>query len=295
MDKNSMIDSKKLQEKCDVHRMPRGMQAVHRNYGLWILSSGNTQTISDSYHYTPPRYFEYFSISHMYGGKGRLWLPPDSKYDISEGNCVIIPPQSVNRYGGINGHSYKEDAICFTGPIADMLFKSGILSAGVFELGRARLLLPIHHLASDPAMDSQINANIALQKLLIDIYNINKKMKTHNNTSASIITLLLKTIKEQIERWWTVEEMAEFCGFSKDQFRRIFKKHTGILPKLYLDRLKLQKAAEGLISSNMKIADIAKQFDYKDCYHFSRRFKSVIGFSPRRYRQVFGTTIPQNK
>ena len=277
-----------MERTIEVHRMPRGMQTVHRNYGLWILSAGNAKTVVDSYYRTPQRYFEFFSISHMHSGQGRLWLHPDREYEVETGQCIITPPQTVNRYGGVNDNSYEEDSICFTGPIADMLYKTGIIRAGVYELGKARQLLPIQRLVADPAMDSQINANIALQKLLIDIYNDDKKLKISKNSVTSVIEPLLETIKEQIDRWWTVEEMAEFCGLSKDQFRRVFKKHTGMLPKLYLDRLKLQKAAELLISSDAKVADIASQLDYQDCYHFSRRFKNIIGFSPRRYRQVFG-------
>lgn len=284
-----MIDSKKMQEGMDVHRMPKGMQAVHRNYGLWILHSGSGRSPINGFYQTQQRYFEYFSISHMHAGKGMLWLHPDREYEVKPGQCIIMPPQTVNRYGGANGGSYEEDSICFTGPIADMLYKAGVFKAGVFELGKARKLLPIQRLAADPAMDSQINANIALQKLIIDIYNENKQLKTAKDTSASVIAPLLETIKAQIDRWWTVEEMAEFCDLSKDQFRRVFKKHTGMLPKLYLDRLKLLKAAELLISSDANVAEIASQLDYHDCYHFSRRFKAVIGFSPRRYRREFGT------
>lgn len=283
-----MVDSKKSQA-MNVHRIPKGMQAVHRNYGLWILSLGSQKSPVDGFYQTRKRYFEYFSISHLHDGQGRLWLHPDRETDIKEGQCVIISPQMVNRYGGVDGQHYGEDNICFAGPIADMLYQTGVIRAGVFELGKARKLLPIQRLAADPAMDAQINANIALQKLLIDIYNENKKLKVAKDTSASVIEPLLATIKEQIDRWWTVEEMAEFCDLSKDQFRRVFKKYTGMLPKLYLDRLKLQKAAELLISSDAKVAAIAGQLDYRDCYHFSRRFKNIIGFSPRQYRRVFGT------
>lgn len=286
-----MIDSKKMQPSMDVHRMPRGMQTVHRNYGLWILSIGCHQAPIDGYYQTPQRYFEFFSISHMHTGKGRLWVPPDREYEISAGQCVIMPPQTVNRYGGVEGNHYVEDSICFTGPIADMLYKTGIIRAGIFELGRARQLLPIQQLAADPAMDSQINANIALQYLLIDIYNKNKQLRTAGEKASSVIEPLLSAIKDRIDRWWTVEEMAEFCGLSKDQFRRVFRKHTGMLPKIYLDRLKLQKAAELLISTNAKIAEIAERLDYQDCYHFSRRFKNIIGFSPRRYRREFSAKL----
>lgn len=289
MDKNSIINGKKSQKAIEVHRMPqREMQPVHRNYGLWILSSGNCKAVVDGFYRTQMRYFEYFSISHMHSGKGRLWMPPDREYEINPGDCVIMPPQAINRYGGVDGCIYEEDSICFTGPVAEMLYKTGIIRAGLFKLGKARQLLPIQRLASDPARDSQINANIGLQKLLIDIYNNNRILKNSSKTS-SVIDPLLSVLKDGISRWWTVNEMAEYCGLSEDQFRRVFKKYTGMLPKLYIDRLKLRRAAEMLASSDTKVEDIAAQLDYRDCYHFSRRFKRIIGFSPRRYRREFGS------
>jgi AraC-like DNA-binding protein len=270
-------------KKYQVHRMPKGIQQVHKNYGLWIHSSGGSSTNPDSYYECPDRYFEFYSISHMYTGRGKIWLPPDRESELHPGHCVIICPNTINRYGGAFGERYIEDSMRFSGPVADMLRTTGILRDGAFDIGKGRRLLPIIELAQDPAMDSQINANIALQKLLVDIYNETKKL----TTGVSVVDKLIETLKEQIDRWWTVDEMAEFCDLSDDQFRRVFQKHTGVLPKIYLDRLKLQKASELLLASDMKVWDIAAKLGYVDPYHFSRRFKKIIGFSPKAFRKEF--------
>lgn len=288
MDKNDLVDAKKRHHDLMVHKLPDRMRQVHEDYGLWILSYGDNKTPVDGFYRTRKRYFEFYSISHLYSGKGKLWLPPDNLSDIVPGQCVIISPDTINRYGGVDGKYYHEDSICFYGPVADMLFRAGIIKNGVFELGKARLILSIKQLAGDPARDSQINANIALQNLLIEIYNKNKRIETSDKNQSSVIESLLKNVRNQIERWWTVEEMSEFCSLSKDHFRRVFKKHTGMLPKSYIDRLKMQKAAELLISSDRRITEIAEELEYHDCYHFSRRFKQVMGLPPRQYRQQFG-------
>ncbi|MFA7231830.1 MAG: hypothetical protein WC071_11225, partial [Victivallaceae bacterium] len=109
-----MNDDEKMQElrkRCLVHRMPSGIQPVHRNYGLWILHGGIYTAPKGGFYNTPPRYFEYFSISHMHEGNGRLWLPPDKEYQMNPGNCVIISPGTINRYGGAED-CYVEDSIC---------------------------------------------------------------------------------------------------------------------------------------------------------------------------------------
>ena len=278
---------KKPQGFADVHRLPKGMQALHRDYGLWILSVGSHQAPADGFHRTEKRYFEYFSISHMHSGLGRLWLSPGIESTVLPGQCIIITPATINRYGGFQGQPYDEDNICFTGPVADFMRRAGILSDGIFELGNARLLLPVQKLAADPARDSQISANIMLQKLLVDIHLKNKKLQSMNSSTSERVESLLETLKEQSERWWTVAEMAEFCQLSSDQFRRVFLKHTGMLPKIYIDRLKINQAAELLVSSNASVSEISSGLDYQDSYHFSRRFRQLTGISPRKYRTRF--------
>ena len=269
----------------EVHIAPKGIQQIHKDYGLWIIGGGGSKTPIDSYYTCPKRYFEFYSLSHMHDGAGRLWLSPDKEIDVKAGQCVIICPQSVNRYGGVNGQVYDEDSIRFSGPVADMMRKTGIIKDGVFEFGEARRLLPVIKLVSDPARDSQINANIAFQKLLIDIYNENKLQNVVK--SDFVLDKLIETIKEQIDRWWTVSEMADFCNLSDDQFRRVFFKRTGMLPKIYIDRLKIQKAGELLMSNRFKITEIATRLGYVDQYHFSRRFKKITGLSPKEYRKSF--------
>ena len=276
-----------LKAKCEIHRMPREIQPVQQAYGLRIVHTGTHAAPAGGFYRTPNRYFEYYSISYLVEGDGKFWYPPDHELPVKPGQCVIVSPEFINRYGG-DKDKYLEDSICFAGPVADMMSRSGVIRNGIFEMGKGRRLLPIMKLAADPAVDSQLNANFALQRLLFDIYNENKARR---QKESPMVDRLIETMKEQIHRWWTVEEMSDFCGISGNQFRRIFEKQTGILPKIYLDRLKLQKAAEMLTASELSIAAIASELGYVDQYHFSRRFKAVMGFSPKRYRREISSVL----
>ncbi|MCK4983219.1 MAG: hypothetical protein KAS17_09865, partial [Victivallaceae bacterium] len=127
----------------EVHVAPKGIQQIHKNYGLWLIGGGSNKTQIDSYYNCPKRYFEFYSVSHMHDGAGSLWLEPDKEFDVKAGQCVIICPETLNRYGGAYGQVYDEDSIRFAGPAADMMRKAGVVKDGVFEFGEARRLLPI--------------------------------------------------------------------------------------------------------------------------------------------------------
>jgi len=277
MDKNRIMNDKK---KLAVHRTPKGiMQSVHKAYGLMIIGGGTVYSPADSFGGCPLRYFEHYSLSHMHDGAGRLWLD-GKEYDVIPGDAILMTPGTVNRYGGWHGKPYIEDTITFFGPVADMLKKAGVLTAGVIHFGKVRRLLPIQHWQCDPAHASQIKANIELQKLLVDLYLENREPTSGHPE----FELLLTEIKSDISRWWTVADMAEYCGVSDDQLRRIFLKHTGCLPKLYVDRYKLRRAGELLTGTEKNISQIAQELGYLDQYHFSRRFKAIMGLSPQQYR-----------
>lgn len=280
MDKNRIHHDKK---QVLVHRTPRGsMQSVHKAYGLMVLGGGSGfSSAPDSFLRCPKRYFEHYSISHMIEGEGRLWLEDGREFHVEPGDAIVITPGTVNRYGGICGKIYREDNLVFTGPVADMLQKAGVIRNGVFPFGKTRRLLPIQHLQRDPAHSSQIKANIELQKLLVDLYLASLEPVS----GYPLFQQLLTDMKSNPGKWWTVSEMAEICRLSDDQLRRIFLKYTGCHPKRYLERLKMHQAGELLVTTNLPVAVIALNLGYRDPYHFSRRFKIGTGLSPRQFRE----------
>ena len=62
-----------------------------------------------------------------------------------------------------------------------------------------------------------------------------------------------------------------------------FLEKTGQLPKNYIETLKMKKAAE-LYLPEYSVIQTAHKLGYKDQYHFSRRFKKILGYSPSQIR-----------
>ncbi|MCK4983249.1 MAG: helix-turn-helix transcriptional regulator, partial [Victivallaceae bacterium] len=66
----------------------------------------------------------------------------------------------------------------------------------------------------------------------------------------------------------------------------LFRKHTGLAPKEYIDNLKMNRAVEMLNNPQIKIYEIAERLGYVDNYHFIRRFTNFLGQSPGKYRKT---------
>ena len=53
----------------------------------------------------------------------------------------------------------------------------------------------------------------------------------------------------------------------------------------YDKKLKMDRAAQLLLSTNMKTYEIASQLGYKSVQHFSRIFMEYYNYTPMEYRQ----------
>ncbi len=263
-----------------VIRIPGEEKDVHRNYGLRITHYQRESAVA-ARSTVRPRQFNFYSLCHLYRGKGWFWMPNGTKTEVNEGDGVLVTPGVVVDYGAVE-KKWTEDFICFTGPIAEHLFNTNILNTGILRIGNTRRLLPIIEQVIDPSDDAQISANSQLQKLLVDLYLENRPTLLEGKEKT--VADLRSRINQEAEQWWNIEDMAHECNMSVNHLRNIFFKQTGMTPKNYVERLKMMRAAEQLCSNKDPIAEVANNFSYRDPYHFSRAFKRVMGLSPKQYR-----------
>jgi len=273
-----------IMQHANEHSLPKGIQAIHCKYGLWICKfSRASHGLPTNPAKMSMRHFDFYDLSHMFDGHGWYYSPDGKIQEVEKGDGILVTPGFKHKYGGYK-EFYIEDAISFYGPVADSLVNSGIIKNGILKIGQARRLLPIIELAMDHSEDSQLKANIELQKLLLDLYFENKNTVASENP---VFIRLLEEIKKTPERYWSLEIMADFCNLSVSQLKRVFNRRVGMTPKNYVDCLKMQLASEMLTEKHKTVKDIAAALGYSDPYHFSRRFKELKGCSPLKYISRF--------
>ena len=65
-----------------------------------------------------------------------------------------------------------------------------------------------------------------------------------------------------------------------------FKKHTGMSPLAYFNRLKIERACQLLKDTDLKVNQICLKLGIDDQYYFSRLFSKTMGISPTAYRET---------
>lgn len=81
--------------------------------------------------------------------------------------------------------------------------------------------------------------------------------------------------------------VAAASGFSPFHFHRIFKAMTGETPQAYINRLRLEKAANFLVkSTSTSITEIAFLCGFSSSAVFARSFKKHYGLSASQYAQT---------
>ena len=88
------------------------------------------------------------------------------------------------------------------------------------------------------------------------------------------------------ERNFTLMELARLCNSSVFHFARSFSARTGSAPFRLQRTLRLQKARELLLATDLSVGDVGLAVGVENLAHFSRVFREHFGCSPREYRRL---------
>jgi AraC family L-rhamnose operon transcriptional activator RhaR len=86
---------------------------------------------------------------------------------------------------------------------------------------------------------------------------------------------------------WTLPELARRVHLSAPYLCRRFLRDLGISPLRYLERYRLELAAQLLLDSDLTISQITAQVGLADPNYLARRFRAAHGLTPSRYRAAF--------
>ncbi|MBP3041328.1 helix-turn-helix transcriptional regulator [Bacillaceae bacterium Marseille-Q3522] len=84
----------------------------------------------------------------------------------------------------------------------------------------------------------------------------------------------------------SLQDIADFIGFSPYYFTKFFKKNTGMTFITFLNEFRLNKAKWILLNEACPITEVAEMAGFSSVKTFHHLFKTAMGVSPLKYRKT---------
>lgn len=206
--------------------------------------------------------------------------------DIRPGDLVIIFPDIGHHYGPQPGKTWDEYFVCFEGPVFDVWRKRGVLDP-------AR---PVYHLEPLDYWQHRLEEIVApnlpplervcrLQSVLADALT-NYQRDTATERDEEWLTRARALLAADIEQPLYVDNVARKLNISPETFRKKFVRLARVSPYRYRLTRVIDHACRLVHEGRLTNKEIAAQLGFSDEFHFSRRFKQVIGRSPAQFRAL---------
>lgn len=145
-----------------------------------------------------------------------------------------------------------------------------------------------HWFASAVPERDRLLAN-TLERLLLLLRLVDPCAVT-GSTDPRVLRLKLH-MQQYLAAEVTSDDLASLVGLSPSRMIHLFTGEIGISPLRYLERLRLERAAQLLAAPGARIADVAQEVGFADPFHFTRRFTALFRAPPSRWRQQrYGVT-----
>lgn len=82
----------------------------------------------------------------------------------------------------------------------------------------------------------------------------------------------------------TVQQVARMIGHNRTYFSTVFSKTFGIPPAEYINKIRMNRAKDLLLSTSASITEIAYSLGYPNLFTFTRAFKKYFSLPPSEYR-----------
>ncbi|MEA4890032.1 MAG: AraC family transcriptional regulator [Clostridiaceae bacterium] len=108
--------------------------------------------------------------------------------------------------------------------------------------------------------------------------------KTASGKYSSMIKDVTVYIEQHLGESISLDYLADLYQISANYLSRLFKEETGVNFTDYVNRSKLNRAAELLNNSTKNIDEIAETTGFNSSAYFIKKFKQEYGITPKKYR-----------
>jgi AraC-like DNA-binding protein len=258
---------------------------------LHICSIGYYPKAKDHYTYRKKGLPENF-LFYCVDGEGWYQIGKQ-RYKVATNEFFILPQNTEHSYGSSQEQPWSIYWIHFGGDSLPELNEVHAVQQHFkpFYVKNNGDVLPLFSkmyktLELGYSIDNLLFANMCLSHFLaLFIYNARHYAGSANEKIDCVDSAIL-FMQEKINENISLNELSSQHNYSVSRFSNLFRQKTGYAPIDYFVQMKMQKACQQLNFTDRSVKDIAFSMGFDDPYYFSKRFRTIIGMSPKKYRSL---------
>lgn len=236
----------------------------------------------------------YYGIQYNQSGTLELQIGDGPKRLVSGPLVFITHPGAQFTYHLMPGEKHNYYAVCFMGGRVRKFIEGGLLSLEpeVYPIhDREKFMQTILDLMTKRCRGQKDICVNLLENLLLQIKDSREQDQAVSLTpyQAEELKKLAYRIRQRYGEEWDFAHEARKFFISERHFRTLFAQVNGQPPLHFLLQIRLEQAAERLIHTRNTVSSIAEECGFQDGFYFSRLFRKYYHFSPKQYRQEFGS------
>lgn len=240
----------------------------------------------------PPHFHDYYVIGAVKSGE-RQFLCMNNIYHIEKGSIIVLNPNDSHSCHDINNHAFSYFWICIRANVMEELTKKlkgkkflTHFTAHHFKDNDIEMLITIltDNLKEETDIMRKEQTLLSLLALIFEKGGIEKNDKKEMEDNA--IGRACAYIEENYAKRITLETLCRISNLSSSSLLRAFARAKGITPYIYLENIRIKEASK-LLADGIKPTEVAIETGFADQSHFTNVFTKYIGFTPKRYYDVF--------
>ncbi|MDP4133743.1 MAG: AraC family transcriptional regulator [Bacillota bacterium] len=209
-----------------------------------------------------------------------------------EGSIVLFRPGQVQEYSFYAKDNSVSFYIHFSGKDCEsILERLNFGNDSILYIGRNKLYEETFLRMTREYHLKQYMYNFFCSSMLLELLCIiSRSLESRRNNvtfqNEQRINEACRIIYENYNKNISVNNLAAMSFLSVSRFSHLFEKITGFPPITFMANIRIEKAREMLLLSDMTISEIALTTGYSNQNYFCRIFKKKIGYSPTEYRRT---------
>lgn len=244
-------------------------------------------------------YHPYYEIYVLISGK-RKYFFQNRIVELYPQDVLVIKPNDPHRCIPIDEEElyYERYTINVDPSLFSRIEKNNkiikdIFQKGVFSLEEdafGRLLNTIKRIEDELRKDkTEYSYSIRnyIERILIEVLLYDTQIIRTNRFRKNDIRVqkALDYIVSNYDQNITRDNCAQICYMSKSNFTKVFYEVVGVNFKEYLNSVRIKKACDMLLETNLSVSDISSKVGYDNSTYFCQVFKRMMNKSPRDYRK----------